>query len=65
MPESMWRAIISWVPFILLIVFWIYFVRKIKMSRHGELTERSFQHMDRVEALLERIADQLERAERR
>ena len=65
MTESAWQAVISWAPFIVLIAFWVYFVRKIKMSRHGALADRSFQHMDRVEALLERIANQLERAERR
>ena len=59
--EAWWRAIISWVPFLLLIGFWIYFVRKMKMSRQRELIERSFIHYDRVEALLDRIAVTLER----
>jgi hypothetical protein len=35
-------------------------MRKMKTSRQGQLIERSFEHMDRVEALLQRIAVSLE-----
>jgi ATP-dependent Zn protease len=56
-----WNLLLSWVPFILLLVFWFYFMKKMKTSRHAELIERSFQHMDRVEALLERIAANAEK----
>ena len=56
-----WNAIMSWVPFLLLIGFWVYFLKKMKVSRQRELVERAFQHYDRTEALLERIAVQLER----
>lgn len=58
--EAWLNMLISWFPFILLIAFWIFFMKKMKTSRQGELVERTFQHMDRVEALLERIARNLE-----
>ncbi len=53
-------AILSWIPVLLLIWFWIYFLRKTAISRHRRLVERNFEHMDRVEALLERIAKAVE-----
>jgi flagellar biogenesis protein FliO len=56
-----WNMFISWLPLIILIVFWAFFVKKFKMSRQPELIERTFQHYDRIEALLERIAVASER----
>ena len=58
--EAWWKVFVSWLPLILLGAFWWYFVRKMKPSRQGQLVERSFQHMERVELLLERIASSLE-----
>jgi len=63
--QAWWNAIISWFPFLLLIGFWIYFIKRMKFSRQRELIELSFQHYARVEALLERIALALERGEQR
>lgn len=62
--EAWWNAIVSWIPFLLLIAFWVFFMKRMKTSRQGELIERSFDHMARVEALLERIATSLERQPR-
>ena len=59
-----WNALISWVPFLLLIVFWIFFVKKMRVTRQGELIDRTFEHQDRVVALLERIAVAVERQPR-
>ena len=59
--QTWWNIFVSWMPFILLLMFWLFFMKKMKTSRQGELIERSFQHMDRVEALLERIASNLEK----
>jgi ATP-dependent Zn protease len=56
-----WNMFISWLPLIILIIFWAFFVKKFKMSRQPELIERTFQHYDRIEALLERIAVASER----
>jgi len=58
--QTWWNVFISWVPFLLLLAFWFYFMKKMKTSRQGQLLERSFQHMERVEALLERIAASLD-----
>jgi ATP-dependent Zn protease len=59
--QAWWSALFSWIPFIVLIVFWIYFMKRMKASRHPELVARTFQHMERVEALLERIAIAVEK----
>ena len=57
-----WRNfVVTWIPLLLILAFWVFFMWKTKASRHGALTERSFEHMERVEALLERIATSLER----
>jgi flagellar biogenesis protein FliO len=56
-----WNMFISWLPLIILIIFWAFFVKKFNMSRQPELIERTFQHYDRIEALLERIAVASER----
>jgi len=59
--EAWVSFIVSWVPLLIVVGFWVFFMRKMKPSRYGALTERSFEHMERVEALLERIATSLER----
>ena len=56
-----WSIFVSWLPFILLLVFWVYFMKKMRASRQGELIDRNFEHMERVETLLTRIATSLER----
>ena len=59
--DAWWKAVISWIPFLLLIGFWFYFMKKMKPSRQGQLIERSVEHMARVETLLEQIAASVER----
>ena len=63
--ESLWRVVLQWVPFLVLIGFWIFFMfsmgRSKAVKRQRELVERSFQHMDRIETLLERIAITIEK----
>jgi ATP-dependent Zn protease len=58
--EVLWRVIMSWLPFIVIIGFWIFFMFQMKNNktvlRQRQLVERSFEHMERVEVLLERIA---------
>ena len=56
-----WNVFVSWLPFIVFLVVWLYFMKKTRTPRQRELVERSFEHMDRVEALLERIAANLEK----
>ena len=56
------RATVTLLPFLVLLAFWVYFAKR--MRRQAELIERSFQHMERVETLLERIAQATEKAGR-
>jgi len=59
--HSWTNVLISWFPFILLIAFWIYFMRKGGLvGRQAKHFERSQAFMDRQEQLLERIAVALE-----
>jgi hypothetical protein len=73
--EQAWNMFISWLPLLVLVVFWIYFIRRGHMSKYGTMLDRQLayldkadpaferqrQHMERVEQLLERIATVLER----
>jgi ATP-dependent Zn protease len=63
MAAAWLNMLISWLPFLILFAFWLYFMKRMKSSRQPELVERAFQHYDRTEALLERIALTLERGE--
>ena len=56
-----WASIlISCVPFLLLIGFWIFFMKKLGGGKQAKYMERSQAFMDRQEQLLERIATALE-----
>lgn len=59
--QNLWGVVITWAPLLLILAFWAFFMTRMKLSRQGELVERNFQHMDRVEKLLERILEELER----
>ena len=55
------NMLIAWAPFILLIGFWILYMRKGGfMSMQTRYWQRSLAFMDRQEQLLERIATALE-----
>ena len=62
--QAWWNFAVSWIPLLLVLAFWVFFMKYSRASRYGALIDRSFQHMDRVEALLERIATSLEREPR-
>jgi len=62
--QNLWGVVITWAPLLLILAFWVFFMSRMKVSRQGELVERNFQHMDRVEKLLERILEELERRPR-
>ena len=51
-------ALLSWAPLLILIVLWFVFAKYLKKSQ--AMQQRGSQHMDRVESLLERIADAVE-----
>jgi ATP-dependent Zn protease len=55
------NLLISWIPFILLIGFWLFFMHKSGvMGKQAKYMDRSLAFMDRQEQLLERIAAALE-----
>jgi ATP-dependent Zn protease len=58
-----WNMLVSWAPFVLLILFWVFFMRAAKKgaSTQRDLQERQRLHMERIEALLERAVSALER----
>ena len=58
--EFMWQGISRGLPIVFLVGLWLYFMTNIRASRRQEL-EELFQHMQRLEGLLDRIAVTLER----
>lgn len=54
------NLLLSWAPIIVLIGFWIFFMRRVAAPQR-RLTERSVQFMDHAEQLLERIVAVLEK----
>lgn len=61
MSQSALNLLISWFPFILLIAFWVYFMRKSGvMGRQQEYIKRNIALLERQQVLLERIAVALE-----
>ncbi|HKR02012.1 MAG TPA: hypothetical protein VJT09_15130 [Pyrinomonadaceae bacterium] len=55
-----WTALLSWLPFLLLIGFWALLFNRIGAKRNREYMERATLHMNRMENLLERIAQSVE-----
>ena len=64
MVQSVWSVFSPWIPLMLVIAFWIFFLVSFKGTKYGRLIERNFEHMDRVESLLEHILDELRRQPR-
>jgi ATP-dependent Zn protease len=59
---SMFASLLySWAPVILLIGFWIFFMRRMRGGKQGGYFDRRVVHMERQEQLLERIAAALEK----
>jgi ATP-dependent Zn protease len=58
------NMLISWAPFLILIGFWIYFMRQMRSGSQAKYMARSHSFMDRQEQLLERIAVALEERNR-
>jgi ATP-dependent Zn protease len=60
-PHTWTNMLISWAPFLMLVVFWLVFMRKLGFGgKQARYMERSQTFMDRQEQLLERIATALE-----
>jgi len=58
--EVMPQILIAWLPIVVLVGLWLFFMGRIGASRQRERAEL-VQHVERVESLLERIAAALER----
>ena len=60
-PATWTDILISAAPFILLIGFWLYFMKHFRGGKQALYIDRSLAFMERQEQLLERIAGALER----
>ena len=62
--DPLWGSLLtSWLPFLLFFAFLWFFLRRYSLSpksKYGQLIDRSFEHYDRVEEKLDRIAELLE-----
>jgi len=54
------NMLISWMPFLILIGFWVYFMKRGIMSKQAKYMERNTLLMEQQQKLLERIAMALE-----
>jgi ATP-dependent Zn protease len=54
------NLLISWLPFLLLIAFWVYFMKRGLMKKQGQYLDRHLELMEQQQRLLERIATALE-----
>jgi len=62
-PESrsfLRQVLIMWLPLAAMVGVWVWAIRRSKFKRHGQLIERSFIHMDALEAKLDRLIELLE-----
>jgi len=50
-------AHLSWLPMLLIIGLWTFFMVRLKPSQQQKLIARSHEHVDKVEAQLETIVD--------
>jgi uncharacterized RDD family membrane protein YckC len=62
-PSPYLTTILSWLPMVVLIVLWVYFMRVIRKTQSQSLgkLDKTSEHMGEVAKQLERIATALER----
>ena len=62
--KSAMQILVSWSPFLLLIAFWIgfmiYYQRSPMMANRRAWFGQTLRHLERIEALLEKIATKLD-----
>ena len=58
------NLLISWMPFIILIAFCVYFMKSGVIGRQGRYIELNLQFMEQQQKVLERIATALEERNR-
>lgn len=54
--ESLYNYLFTWLPVLLIVVWFTYIIKQ-----YSKLHKRSYEHMDKAEQLLERIANAVER----
>ena len=60
--DEVWTSLLyTWAPILLMVGFWLYFIRRMGTWRHKGYIDRQIEFMDRQEQLLDRIASALER----
>jgi ATP-dependent Zn protease len=60
--SAAWESLLyTWAPILLMVGFWLFFMRRMGSGKQAKYLERSTAFMDRQEQLLERIATALER----
>jgi len=63
--ETTWGNMVwSWLPVLVVIGFWIYFMRRMPTGKQAAYLDRQQQYMAKSEELLERIAVALEERNR-
>ena len=60
---SLFALIVTWLPIIVIFGLWIWIMRRLGVGRQRALQERSFQHMDRLEAQSQEMLETLRRIE--
>jgi ATP-dependent Zn protease len=60
--SGVWQSLLyTWAPILLMLGFFLFFMRKMGSGKQARYIEHSMAFMDRQEKLLERIATALER----
>ena len=62
MDSDAWSNLLyTWAPILLMIGFWLLFMRRLGWGRQASYMQRNLEFMERQEKLLDRIATALER----
>jgi len=59
--ETLWSLVFTWAPVLLMVAFWLYFMRRFMPGGRGNYFDRHIDVMERQAQILERIAIALER----
>ena len=59
--ETVTALLYTWAPILLMVGFWLFFMRRMGTWRRGGYVDRHIEYMEQQNQLLERIATALER----
>ena len=63
-PSTFLTVLVGWSPIVLLIVLWIWFMRRIGANKNSAYIDRGLVHMNRVEEQNDQIIAALDRIEK-